>query len=330
MTLSPHTLRIGGALVVALLLVGASYVLSGPSFLSSRIVGAESTDELLTAYAAKDSDNDGLPDWQESLYGTNPSKPDTDEDGVSDGDAAKQGLLSTQKLLTDRTAEPISAEDIPGVSAKPGTMTDDFSKIFFERYMSSWSGQPLTDKEQQDLLSTLLGEFSEMARKKLESPYTAASVHVSNDVSVLSYAASVESIILSNNVKRGEENPIDLAQAFIEEEDGSAKAKLSRLSSAYRGIANGLLAAYVPPSLAEEHLLLLRSFDTLARATASVGAYDEDPLAVLGALALLQPVASDSVQAFTDISTEILKTGEPAKGTPGALLVNIARSAQSI
>jgi len=32
----------------------------------------------------KDSDNDGLPDWQEELYGTDPNNPDTDGDGYSD------------------------------------------------------------------------------------------------------------------------------------------------------------------------------------------------------------------------------------------------------
>lgn len=35
--------------------------------------------------SAKDSDGDGLSDWQEVVYGTNPYNPDTDGDGLSDG-----------------------------------------------------------------------------------------------------------------------------------------------------------------------------------------------------------------------------------------------------
>jgi hypothetical protein len=37
-----------------------------------------------------DSDNDGLPDWKEALYGTNPNKADTDGDGTNDGDEIAQ------------------------------------------------------------------------------------------------------------------------------------------------------------------------------------------------------------------------------------------------
>ena len=42
-----------------------------------------STSELLSENF-KDSDNDGLPDWQEELYRTDPFNPDTDGDGYSD------------------------------------------------------------------------------------------------------------------------------------------------------------------------------------------------------------------------------------------------------
>ena len=39
-----------------------------------------------SAQLQKDSDGDGLPDWEEALFGTNPHNPDTDGDGTSDGD----------------------------------------------------------------------------------------------------------------------------------------------------------------------------------------------------------------------------------------------------
>ena len=35
--------------------------------------------------SAKDSDQDGLSDWQEVAYGTDPYNPDSDGDGLSDG-----------------------------------------------------------------------------------------------------------------------------------------------------------------------------------------------------------------------------------------------------
>ncbi|MDD5676587.1 MAG: DUF6531 domain-containing protein [Kiritimatiellae bacterium] len=42
--------------------------------------------------SAKDSDDDGLSDWQEVAYGTNPYDPDTDGDGLPDGWEAAHGF----------------------------------------------------------------------------------------------------------------------------------------------------------------------------------------------------------------------------------------------
>jgi hypothetical protein len=50
-----------------------------------------------------DTDGDGLPDWEESIWGTNPKKTDTDGDGVSDFDfvsSKKQGLQATNQNET--------------------------------------------------------------------------------------------------------------------------------------------------------------------------------------------------------------------------------------
>ena len=326
MTVTPKMLRIGGALVLALLMMGAAYVLSGPSFLSARLVGAESTDELLAQYAAKDTDGDLLPDWQEALYGTDPSRPDTDGDGVTDADAAARGMLTSQTLMSEAEVRAPSLSSIPGTTPAPGSMTEAFSRVFFENMMGKWNGQPLSQQEQQALLSDLLARFSALAESQLTSSYAAVSVRTATDVTVIDYAASVEAVIRTNEVAEGSHDPVLLAQAFVENSDASAQPKLAALARAYRGIADGLMTLRVPVTLADEHLLLARSFDTLALSTAAIANYEKDPLAVLGALRLLSPASKDAVRAFTGIAEAVLAFGEPVG--PGAMIVNIARSAQ--
>ena len=36
-----------------------------------------------------DRDGDGLPDWEEGVWGTNPNNPDTDGDGTYDGEEVR-------------------------------------------------------------------------------------------------------------------------------------------------------------------------------------------------------------------------------------------------
>ena len=49
----------------------------------------------------KDSDNDGLKDWEEELYGTDPNNPDTDGDGYLDGQEVNSGHNPLVKAPND-------------------------------------------------------------------------------------------------------------------------------------------------------------------------------------------------------------------------------------
>ncbi len=44
-----------------------------------------------------DTDHDGLLNWEEKLWGTDPNNPDTDGDGTSDGEEVKEGRDPTKK-----------------------------------------------------------------------------------------------------------------------------------------------------------------------------------------------------------------------------------------
>ncbi len=49
-----------------------------------------------------DIDHDGLPDWQEQLYGSNPCNPDTDGDGYPDGLEVASGYDPTKPAPNDK------------------------------------------------------------------------------------------------------------------------------------------------------------------------------------------------------------------------------------
>jgi hypothetical protein len=49
----------------------------------------------------------------------------------------------------------------------------------------------------------------------------------------------------------------------------------------------------------------------------------------MGALSAYQPSSNKVVDAFKSIAAVLIAQGEPASGTPGAVIVNIARSAET-
>ncbi len=335
MKFSERTLRISAASVLALLMVGSSYVLSGPNIFTSKFANAGTTDELLKAYAAKDTDSDELPDWQEALYGTDPNKAISNSFGIPDGQAAREGKLtqnSLASLLPADTTTSTSTEDIlsevPGIDPAPGSITDEFSKEFFQQYMQKSGGRQLDAETEQKLVTDLLSNITVKAKGKLSSSYTQVSIHTNSTVTVSQYASTIEDIFRAHDVSAEANEPIPLMEALIQKNDESARKKLQLLSDSYGAITTDLLAAQVPPRLAVQHLALIRGFDELHKATALVVTYEKDPLGVMGALSTYQPSSASIVTAFKGIATIILSTGEPAAGQPGAMIVSVARSAE--
>lgn len=329
MPISPRNIRIGGSVLTAILMVAGAYVLPGLNLPQTKPVNAELTDDLLASYVSKDTDQDGLPDWQEALYGTSKDNPDSDGDGIQDGEAVRRGLLTPTALASQLPDDPVGEEVLPGTAPAPGSITEQFARAFFEAVLKESGGAPMTEEAQAALVERLLADFSARAARSLNSSYTQVSVRTSHDVSVTAYAGSVEQILRARDVPEGVGEPLPLMQALMEEGDESARTKLRTLARSYAAITSDLVALRVPPSLTAEHLALVRSFDMLAKATTLVADYEGDPLGVIGALTVYPSAAGSMLQSLSGIAVAVLGGGEPAPGTPGALIVNIARSAET-
>lgn len=97
----------------------------------------------------KDTDNDGLLDWQEVLYKTDFENPDTDSDGVLDGEEVKDGTDPTS-VKNDRNDEiEVVKESIENIESQIARRQTTVKKsIDVEAYIRSLSIKPsLTNKE---------------------------------------------------------------------------------------------------------------------------------------------------------------------------------------
>ncbi|MDB5189689.1 MAG: hypothetical protein JWN49_15 [Parcubacteria group bacterium] len=330
MRISARTTRIIAASGLALSFMGVSYVISGPSiFFKTNSANAESTEALLASYAAKDTDGDGLPDWQEALYGTDPNKAISNSFGVPDGEAAQKGLLTPNALKNQLpvadTATVLTNEDLPVPDAASGSITDEFSKEFLQDYFQATNGQPMTADAQQALLQTLVQNFSAKAAVKLSSQYSSVSVHTNTSTSLTSYVSVIETTFQSHNISDLNGDPISLMHALLVDGNDKAAPKLMAISKAYGAMAADLRATKVPPSMIPTHVALVKSLEQLSLSTAIVSNYKKDPLGTMGALSVYSASTKSFADTLSSIANTILVSGEPQEGQAGYLLVNIAR-----
>ena len=122
--------------IIAIFLLGGVVIWFG-----SQILGFETKKEVYTsqdmaALALKavnnpnsdiDSDRDGLKDWEEALWGTDPKNPDTDGDGTNDGDEVKAGRNPLVPGPNDKLDPSDLKNSTEQIASAGENLTDKFS-----------------------------------------------------------------------------------------------------------------------------------------------------------------------------------------------------------
>jgi hypothetical protein len=85
---------------------------------------------LADTIATRDSDGDGIPDWEEILLGTDPEDPDQNKNGILDGEERDQFVQSPPK----------SALAFAGASTTPDTLTDAVAQDLMSTFMGAVHG----------------------------------------------------------------------------------------------------------------------------------------------------------------------------------------------
>lgn len=321
MHVSSRSTKILAALIIAAAMISASFWLTSAK---PRLANALSTDELLRAYVAQDTDDDGLPDWQEKVYGTDPGNPRSADASMTDADAVAAGVVAPV-FVSEPPRETVSEADIPVALPADTSLTARFSRQFMEEYFAAGGGKNVSEGEQAKIVDNLITTFAQEAEERLTSSYTRLSLKVRSDVGAMAYIEELEAFMLSS-LPTENSDMVALAHTLIEKGDLAAGSRLQELSRMYGAVAKGLLAMSVPSRLVNEHLLLVRAYDRVSRGGAVLAAYEQDPIAALGALSVFVPARNDIVTAFKTYAAEVLTHGEPAEGEAGALTVQFARA----
>lgn len=318
--------RIIAATLFSAVLVYGSYVLAR-GFESPSSAEASTETALLQAIAAKDSDRDGLSDWEEVLYGTDPHVVDSRNLGMNDGEAVAKGLIVPKAVASVPAAT--STQSDSGYQDE-GTLTSAFAQDFFALYLrakQSNGGSELTADQTSTLAGQIMGQLSQSIPSTVDFK-TAADVIISGtgQGALRDFAVAAEAVF-KKNAGSAATNEIQSLQSAVLDGDTSALAQLSATAQIYRNYAADLLKIPVPQELAGYDVALVNAMLLRAEVDDDLAQVNTDPLKTMLALEQFDQTERTFWDVFSGIGALYASSGVvlPA-GAPGAAFVNLIGS----
>jgi hypothetical protein len=318
-------------LFAVVLIVGAYFLARGVE--SPSVAQASTETELLKAIASKDSDNDGLPDWEESLYGTDAHVADTFKLDLTDGEAVARGLI-VPKAIADITVATSTTGALVDPSLPPapaeGTITATFAKNFFTFFLAAKQkngGGDLTEAQMNDVATQSLASLTSSIAIAPDFKSTAGlTVEGSGAEALKTFATNAEAIFMKNT-STASTSEINYLKQAIENDDDAALAHIASIAKAYRDTAVGLAALPVPKELADTDLALINAMMRVSELTSDFTRVNTDPMASILALNQYPQTVLKMGNAFIQIGNIYKTEGVTLqKGEPGAQFVNMIQN----
>lgn len=250
-----HKNLIISAIVATLIVVTGFYVNQKDPPLSSEKLASSDNSATTTSLGDRDSDEDGLPDWEEALYGTNPRNPDTDGDGTNDGDEVRSDRNPNKPYPNDS----LTMLQDPNFSTTTRDI-DALRKEFFERYLAE-QGNEIRETTYRDLID----KFDPIPLKTTND-FSGLIISGDNGLqSLRAYGNEFGKVIdkyTSNPTNLREENIIDEA---LKTKSGATLKELQLPAIVYKNFSEDLRAIQVPSQLAGAHLLVINGYDGMGR-----------------------------------------------------------------
>lgn len=264
--------------------------------LDAQNVQAILINKALTDKDDLDSDNDGLNDWEEALWKTDPQNPDTDGDQISDNEEAETGrdpLVAgegTNKINSLQTTEP-----------KNLTETEKLSRAFFEYYLLS-KQKGITKEESSKFLGEVL---LSKVYLPINFKYQNSDLNIikKEDINTLRNYGNNLGKIIKNSKLIGTIEDLIVFQKAIQSENYVLLDKFNETSQNYVKFAEEILKIPVPEKISNSHLLLINSSINLAQNLKEMKEVKNNAVLALSGFSSHQKNSDNLNFAFSTIQT---------------------------
>ena len=246
---------------LVLIFVGSVFIVIGFAYATFNLTGKETyvatTLEATTtnsALLAKDGDSDGLKDWEEQLWKTDPYNPDTDGDGTGDGQEIKLGRNPVLAGPNDKFDSETIGNKINAETDRDLSDTDKFSRELFVKIIGAGQATaPPTEADFQNFLNNTVR--NEINAQKIKTRAAGDfNVDIKETPETIKAYGNAIAAILQKKPPENLEDEIDIVSRADATKDPAELKKLDGNIAAYNRLERALLELAVPQSALPTHI----------------------------------------------------------------------------
>lgn len=294
--------KFGVWLLVAVLFVGTAYFFS-------RTPHTEETSPFLTppevtpdsvVLLEDDADNDGLKDWEETLWQTDPLNADTDGDTTPDGEEVAAGRHPAIPGPDDALNQALNSE----LASSTLSTTNILGQTLFSEYITLRNKGVTFDEDTSSLfIENLLGGLSTTDAGSVPI-YTSADIVIettASETASKTYGNTLATLL--NTPASASTNELIALQTFAQTGDIHSIGDLAPVIAHYDTTINSLLNLPTPTPFVEEHLALIQGLARVRTDVEGIHAITDDPLTAFLALSSYKASTQtlrDALRALSD------------------------------
>jgi len=223
----------------------------------------------------KDTDGDGLYDWEELILKTDPKNPDTNNNGILDGKEYKN-----KKKYPELTYEDVDM--LFGLKRLSktggGNITEALTQEAGLRYgLLAQDGAIDKDKLRENIVNGLAKDLPPTEERDI---FTEKNITISQNtdtVATNTYTASVL-LVFEKYASIYEYDPLALLKEWFETQDEEILKTLTSLATTYKNLSDEIGALKVPAHLVSVHLDLANGLNKTASALSNMATTPTDPI----------------------------------------------------
>lgn len=292
-----------GVIVLGLIVFTISSLFFGKNSYIAQKTEAKLQNQKITInnLLQKDTDGDGVVDWEEALWGTDPNKEKTFND-TSDLNYIKN---KRSDLNLSENSNLTSSNDVI-------TETDKFAQQFFASLMAmKQSGQ--IDQNAINNVSASLGQ--NIVDPNLINKYTEKDINLTQDDNINEQNTYYENAkkLFETYKNEGLGSELEIVSNIIESEktenEQDSVNKLIKIADAYQSFAQKMIELEVPKSLTTYHIQIINNSNNTGISVKNMINIIDDPIIGLSGLSQYQKYSDELIASVGDLEKILLKNG---------------------